>query len=166
MKWCRYKQTVAANKQVDFQHTNSLPKAVMDEIKPVFRDLTHPDLLRKCLDGYTQNSNESVNSVIWKHCPKHKNHGVTVVKIGLAIAVCSFNDGAMALKSIMTNMELTVGKFALDFFTAKDIARIKNAQRGAKKGSLEARRAKRRRRLAADEQQREQEGQPYLAGGY
>ncbi|GFX90788.1 uncharacterized protein TNCV_3166191 [Trichonephila clavipes] len=32
--------------------------------------LSHPALLKKCLGGKTQNPNESLNSFIWKFCPK------------------------------------------------------------------------------------------------
>jgi hypothetical protein len=43
---------------------HSLPAAVMDKIKPVFRDLAGVDPLRKCFHGKTHNPNEHVNSVI------------------------------------------------------------------------------------------------------
>jgi hypothetical protein len=37
----------------------------MDAIKPVFRDLTGVDPLKKCFCGKTHNPNEHVISVIW-----------------------------------------------------------------------------------------------------
>lgn len=138
----------------------------MEVIKPIFQDLSKPSLLGKCLDGYTQNANECVNSVVWKYCPKKKNHGVTVVKIAAAMAVSVFNDGAQALLDIMRAMELRVGKFASDYGDQKDSRRIKNAKRQAKDASHEARIAKRRKRKTFDEEQAELEGQPYVAGGY
>eukprot|EP00745_Piridium_sociabile_P043372 TRINITY_DN88658_c0_g1_i4.p1 TRINITY_DN88658_c0_g1~~TRINITY_DN88658_c0_g1_i4.p1 ORF type:complete len:192 (-),score=30.36 TRINITY_DN88658_c0_g1_i4:167-742(-) len=82
-----------------YKHTNNLPLAVMNRVKPIFKDLAHPDLLRKCVDGYTQNANESLNCVIWKYCPKTKNNGLTTVNIAISIAVCLFNDGASTLKT-------------------------------------------------------------------
>ena len=107
-----------------------------------------------------------VNSVVWKYCPKKKNHGVTVVKVAAAMAVSVFSDGAQSLLDIMIAMELSVGKFASDFCKQKDSHRIKNAKRQAKDASHEARIAKRRKRKAVDEEQAELEGQPYVAGGY
>ena len=37
----------------------------MEEIKPVYRELAHPDLLIKCLHGKTQNMNKVFNSNTW-----------------------------------------------------------------------------------------------------
>ncbi|GFU94851.1 uncharacterized protein TNCV_4050751 [Trichonephila clavipes] len=53
-----------------YKHKPSVAKAVRDVIKPVFADLSHPALLKKCLGGKTQNLFESLNSLIWKFCPK------------------------------------------------------------------------------------------------
>ena len=55
----------AKTENIEYQHKNSLPQVVMDQIKPVFRDLADPGLLEKCVDGYTQNANESFNNNSW-----------------------------------------------------------------------------------------------------
>ena len=166
ISWCKYKKAAASHTLHTYKNTNSLPMAVMEVIKPIFQDLSNPSLLSKCLDGYTQNANECVNSVVWKYCPKKKYHGVTVVKVAAAMAVSVFNDGAQSHLDIMIAMELSVGKFASDFCEQKDSRRIKNAKKQAKDASHEARIAKRRKRKAVDEEQAELEGQPYVAGGY
>lgn len=49
--WCRYKRSL--EKGSEYTHKNSLPVAVGDAIKPVYRDLAHPTLLFKCLHGKT-----------------------------------------------------------------------------------------------------------------
>ena len=76
-----------------YKHKSNLPAAVMKAIKPAFKDLTKTELLRKRLEGYTQNDNESMNSTIWKLCPKHKNRGLRTVNTTAALAVRLFNDG-------------------------------------------------------------------------
>ena len=43
----------------------------MNEIKPVFQDLSDVKMLHKCLHGMTQNCNESFNQLIWNHSPKN-----------------------------------------------------------------------------------------------
>ncbi|GFW32446.1 uncharacterized protein TNCV_676051 [Trichonephila clavipes] len=53
-----------------YHHKNSLPVDVVEAMRPVFRDLANPELLKKCLHGGTQNPNESVNNVIWSRVPK------------------------------------------------------------------------------------------------
>lgn len=85
--WCPYQKAVVKGTVSTFKHTSNLPKAVLTQIKPVFKDLAKTQLLEKCLEGYTQNANESLNALIWKYCPKVGNHGLITVNICVAIAV-------------------------------------------------------------------------------
>ncbi|GFV31673.1 uncharacterized protein TNCV_2189861 [Trichonephila clavipes] len=52
--WCKYNAAINNNLQ-NYKHKPSVAKAVRDVIKPVFADLSHPALLKKCLGGKTQN---------------------------------------------------------------------------------------------------------------
>ena len=61
---CPYGKAQAENKQHLYKHRGNLPAAVVDLIKRVFQDLCKPELLNKCLAGYAQNANESVNNII------------------------------------------------------------------------------------------------------
>ncbi|GFT60232.1 uncharacterized protein TNCV_4970591 [Trichonephila clavipes] len=79
--WCKYNVSVHNNTVNEFSHKNTLPKAVSEVIKPVFKDLSHLKLLRRCLGGETQNANESLNSLIWKYSPKLIGSGINVTKI-------------------------------------------------------------------------------------
>ncbi|GFY14058.1 uncharacterized protein TNCV_3274901 [Trichonephila clavipes] len=54
--WCGFKKAEASGKS--YKHKNSLPVAVVEAMRPIFGDLSHPDLLKKCLHGKTQNPNE------------------------------------------------------------------------------------------------------------
>ncbi|GFW48367.1 uncharacterized protein TNCV_1109301 [Trichonephila clavipes] len=49
--WCKYQNQVVEGSVETFRHSNKLPVAVMDAIKPVFNDLSQPKLLQKCLGG-------------------------------------------------------------------------------------------------------------------
>lgn len=62
--WCEHQRFTADGKEGSYRHKNVLPAAVMDCIKRIFRDLSHPDLLRRCLGGRTQNPNEPYNSLV------------------------------------------------------------------------------------------------------
>ena len=42
----------------------------METIKSVIKDLAKTELLNKCPEGYTQNANESLNSIIRKYSPQ------------------------------------------------------------------------------------------------
>ena len=161
---CPYNKAQRENKQ--YHHKNSLPSAVMDTIKPVFRDLANPQLLEKCLEGYTQNPNESFNSLIWRYCPKRKNHGLATVNTAVSLATGVFNDGATTYASVMRELKLDVGPFATKCFEDIDSERIKHAQRQTKASSHEARIIRRRQRLTRNESQAVREGFPYTAGGH
>ncbi|GFS48717.1 uncharacterized protein TNCV_3444411 [Trichonephila clavipes] len=60
--WCKFKKAELLGET--YYHKNSLPVDVVEAMRPVFRDLANPELLKKCLHGGTQNPNESVNNVI------------------------------------------------------------------------------------------------------
>lgn len=62
-----------------------------------------------CLDGYTQNTNESYNNLIWKKSPKNTNSSARVVEIATFLAVCLFNEGTLALLKVMSIMGIAVG---------------------------------------------------------
>ncbi|GFT52517.1 uncharacterized protein TNCV_14811 [Trichonephila clavipes] len=66
--WCKFKNAELLGET--YHHKNSLPVDVVEVMRPVFRDLANPELLKKCLHGGTQNPNESVNNVIWSRVPK------------------------------------------------------------------------------------------------
>ncbi|GFU96883.1 uncharacterized protein TNCV_1678071 [Trichonephila clavipes] len=44
--WCKYQNQVVEGSVETFRHSNKLPVAVMDAIKPVFNDLSQPKLLQ------------------------------------------------------------------------------------------------------------------------
>ncbi|GFN77290.1 hypothetical protein PoB_000379600 [Plakobranchus ocellatus] len=79
---------------------------LLEKVRPVFKALVETELLKKCLESYTQNANECLNDTIWKLCPKHKYHGFTTVKTAVAIAVAVFNDGTKSYIAIMEEMGL------------------------------------------------------------
>ncbi|GFT52358.1 uncharacterized protein TNCV_1065501 [Trichonephila clavipes] len=68
--WCGFKKAEASGKT--YKHKNSLPVAVGEAMRPIFRDLSHPDQLKKCLHGKAQNPTESFHNVIWSRVPKAK----------------------------------------------------------------------------------------------
>ncbi|GBN83517.1 hypothetical protein AVEN_266038-1 [Araneus ventricosus] len=69
--WCKYNQAKFKNSLEMFKHKSSFPRAVMDMIKPIFKALSNLTLLKRCLGGKTQNTNESLNSLIWHFCSKN-----------------------------------------------------------------------------------------------
>ncbi|GFX92914.1 uncharacterized protein TNCV_914641 [Trichonephila clavipes] len=49
--WCGFKKAEASGKS--YKHKNSLPVAVVEAMRPIFRDLSHPDLLKNvCMEKH------------------------------------------------------------------------------------------------------------------
>lgn len=97
--WCKYNRATLLKHA--FKHKNSVAKPVMDLIKPIFKDLSDPNLLKRCLGGRTQNPNECLNSLIWKYCPKNINSGKKIAELSTNLATATFNDGHTGLLQVM-----------------------------------------------------------------
>ena len=68
--WCRYKQD-KANNTSKYKPGPGLPDEIIKLVKPIYARLSSDDLLKKkCLDGKTQNQNESLNGMIWNRLLK------------------------------------------------------------------------------------------------
>ena len=62
--WCQYQRDAINNTNL-YTPGAGISNDVIAAIKPVYVDLTKPEILQKCLHGRTQNPNESFNSTIW-----------------------------------------------------------------------------------------------------
>ena len=165
-EWCPYLQAKAEGRHLTYRHKNNMPEAVMSEIKPIFKDLANTALLQKCIHGYTQNANESINSVIWKFCPKTKHHGLIVAETAVALAVCIFNDGCQTLCEILDAIQINAGQFTKSFCANKDTIRIITSQKKALEATKEMRKLRKRQRVNKDEQAAARENYPYLRGAH
>lgn len=78
----------------------------MEELKPVFTDLSNEHLLRKCLHGGTQNPCESLINVILVSTSKiqlcNEEH---FVELGVYEAVATFNDGNITKCEILAMIQ-------------------------------------------------------------
>lgn len=103
---------------------HSLPSYIMDEIKPVFRSLAAPDLLKKCLHGGTQNTNESLHNIIWTKCPKEVYVGRKRLEIGLNEAVVQYNDGETGKVEVYNQLYLGTGYYTFRGMIRRDRRRV------------------------------------------
>ena len=63
----------------------------------------------------TQNNNESINNVIWKHCPKDINVGRKTLEFGVASAVICFNDGISGVLNVFKKLNIPHGTYTTNF---------------------------------------------------
>lgn len=157
--WCSWQKAKALNQLADYKHKPSMKITVFNAIKPAYEELSRDDLLNRCLGGYTQNNNESFNSVVWSIAPKTSSSGKLIVDIAADIAVCTFNDGLSSLMHIMELLHLQIGQSCYNFCQETDTNNIKTAERAMSEKAKEARKSSRSFRKEAEEADINLEGQ-------
>lgn len=164
--WCGYQKAIISGCPEKYIHKNLLPLVVMDAMKPIFNDLSHPKLLVRCIGGKTQNSNESINALVWKCCPKTSSCGKRIVKIAVGEAVILFNEGNVGRLELMKDLGLTISNATVKFMRMLDEKRIQIADVRHLENTKEKRQAKKRARISAQEKLLSKEGVSYEAGNF
>jgi len=116
------------------------------------------------LGGFTQNANESLNSVVWSIAPKVISSGKTIIDIATDVAVITFNDGYQGLLDIMSILGLKIGTEIYNFCMMIDERRIKAANRSSFKNRKDARKDLTSARKESEEQILNLEGLLYGPG--
>ncbi|GFS64251.1 uncharacterized protein TNCV_3945761 [Trichonephila clavipes] len=163
--WCKYNAAINNNLQ-NYKHKPLVAKAVRDVIKPVFADLSHPALLKKCLGGKTQNPNESLNSLIWKFCPKTIGSRLQIAEIDANLETSVFNDGNEILITILEKFGLKINRNVCVPLAERDNRRIFTSRQRLLESFFEARRAKKIKKSKEIELFQEQEGIYYYPGEF
>lgn len=101
--WCYYKNSSIEKKLL-------LSPVCMRHIKPIYDDLASEDLLRRCVDGLTQNVNEGFNAQIWRRYPKSKFAGLNTLRIAVYDAIVCWNEGYSGRKAVFEKVGLQPGK--------------------------------------------------------
>lgn len=141
--WCSYQKAKASGTLGSYKHKNPLPDEVQEAIRPVYEKLSNDELLERCLEGYTQNNNESLNAVIWSMAPKVLSSGAKIVEIASYIAASIFNDGYTNVLLMMQVLNLTIGPNALRIVQNLDTRRVSIANIRAQEETKQARKLKR-----------------------
>ncbi|GFV33804.1 uncharacterized protein TNCV_2145101 [Trichonephila clavipes] len=165
--WCKYIYNAAINNNLqNYKHKSSVVKAVRDVIKPVFADLSHPALLKKCLGGKTQNPNESLNSLIWKFCPKTIGSRLQIAEIAANLETSVFNDENQILITIFEKFGLKINRNFCVPLAERDNRRIFTSRQRLLESSFEARRAKKIKKSKEIELFQEQKDISYYPGEF
>ncbi|GFV46599.1 uncharacterized protein TNCV_4091 [Trichonephila clavipes] len=138
--WCKYNAAINNNLQ-NYKHKPSVAKAVRDVIKPVFADLSHPALLKKCLGGL-------------------------IAEIAANLETSVFNDGNQILITILEKFALKINRNVCVPLAERDNRRIFTSRQRLLESSFEARRAKKIKKSKEIELFQEQEGISYYPGEF
>ena len=125
--WCKWQLDKLKGTST---HTNkiNLPIFIHNIIKPIFKDLSDDDLLRKCLHDQTQNSNEAFHSILWTRCPKNIFVSRRTFELCINSAIVHYNDGGDGVKSVLSYFGL-LGSLTIPKLVLKDQKRIVNKRR-------------------------------------
>ncbi|GFU11254.1 uncharacterized protein TNCV_3083861 [Trichonephila clavipes] len=97
-------------------------------MRPVFRDLANPELLKVFTWRYAK-SNESVNNVIWSRVPKKTFVQLEVLSLGTYDAVSSFNMGNVSkLEILRKKMCIEPGDYTVQAMECLDKQRLLRAK--------------------------------------
>ena len=152
--WCKWQQDLASTTST-YKDDNCLPEAFFEVLKPVFVALSESKLLERCTRGATQNPNESLNSMVWVRCPKHKHHGFKAVRCAVASAVCHFHQGAKSRIRIMEGLSAPADACSSHAFELKDRKRLNKAGKQASTKEKKHRQAIQLKRTQREEALRE-----------
>ena len=159
--WCKYQKDIAC-KTNTYHRSKCLPSVFRQELLPIFKRLSRSDLLSRCLRGFTQNQNESLNNVLWLKCPKRVFCGKRKLETATAAAVLYWNKGAAACSNVLERFGIQdPGINTLRGYRRLNLQRIKCAAQKCKMKYKKQRRLLRKKRKEGTKT-----GQHYLAGGF
>lgn len=163
--WCKYQQ-IKAGKPGQYKHHDVIPKAVLEEVRPVYVRLAERQLLERCSRGATQNANEAFNRMIWHICPKESFCSAQTVRTAVYLSVMLFNSGYQEIRKLLDEMDCLPGTFTPAALEQWD---IKKQYHGRRRSSEEEKRSRKRRRAKKKgfaDAAMEREGCTYEAGAF
>ncbi len=163
--WCRFKQD-RANGTSLYKPGPGLTDEIIGLVRPIYERLSNDALLKRCLDGKTQNQNESLNGMIWNRLPKEVFIGSEVLKLGVYDAVAHFNIGSQAAVNVLELLGIDPGTFCLTELEQQDRERVHKAEFKAKEETKKKRKIRRARKKKNADKYSQKEGVTYAAGGF
>ena len=106
--WCQYQVDKLSNTNL-YKSKGKLPTDVRRAILPTYNDFCKEEMLKKCLDGKTQNANESLSATIWNRIPKATHIGLSTLCSGVYDAVIHFNYGQKAALDTIRLVDIDPG---------------------------------------------------------
>ena len=163
--WCKWQQDQASGTST-YKDDDCLPEVFLEVLRPTFMTLSETKLLERCVRGATQNQNECINSLVWVRCPKHKHHGVKVIRCGVASAVLHFHGGAASREKVIQRLSIPAGAFTRRASLIRDKKRLQKSDLQASKKDKKRRQAERLRKTRREDALRDAEDTTYEAGAF
>ncbi|GFY66151.1 uncharacterized protein TNIN_146471, partial [Trichonephila inaurata madagascariensis] len=137
----------------------------LTKIVSIYQRLASDSLLEGCARCLTQNSNESLHSVIWSKCSKETSAKSRRVNIAVSEAISEYNFGTLkALKEIQKAANLDLGEEAVKIAATRDYRRKKERNRQNNLAFRIARRKVKLANLRKEKYSKKKEGITYSPG--
>ncbi|KAK8720399.1 hypothetical protein OTU49_013348 [Cherax quadricarinatus] len=65
----------------------------INQVHEIYKDLTQDDMMKRCIQGRTQNPNESLHQRIWSYCNKALYKNKWQVDFAVSHAIADYNVG-------------------------------------------------------------------------
>ena len=114
-------------KHQKFIHTPLDRKRLWPYMKPVYERLASEKLLERCESHATQNSNESLHSVVWSKCPKVGFYSKKRIEMGLLLGISEFNFGAFYCSKLREIFQITDSSNATNLQSSRMNKRLANS---------------------------------------
>ena len=163
--WCRHNRD-KANKTTTYKPGPGLPTAIVLKLKPMYEELSCDKLLKKCLHGLTQNSNESYNMTVWERIPKNHYVSLSHLRFGAYDAAANFNIGRKASVLVMEKMGLRPGRYLLKGCQRLNRKRLYLSEYKNTASSKKRRKVIRGKKKARDDKNLQTEGEQYKTGAF
>lgn len=130
--WCFYNRALCAGKKPEkhkLKIKTPLRADVICKMMPIFQRLAADSLLQRCTKSGTQNSNESLHSLIWSRCSKASNTSKQRVEAAVSQAILDYNCGrASYMQKLQANTGLTSSPWASSQACQSDARRYRKSE--------------------------------------
>ena len=167
--WCFFKKAEAKGEVPDSHEDKVHHKLAFDvaqEMLPVYRRMSDPNLLKRLAKGKTQNPNECLHSVLWSRCPKTIFVGRHRIQGAAASAVAAFNGGCSQLTHLMDSLAIEYNEVTNASVTETNPRRILQAEQSATEQNKKRRLSKKHDAQQQNATHLAAEGPTYAAGAF
>ena len=163
--WCKFQKDKITGKTTH-KNTINIPMWINKIIKPIFESLSSDSLLSKCLHGDTQNSNESLNNVIWVKCPKNVFVHRPVLELGVYSAVVEFNEGGNGISKVFNHFGINGFCTGNSSFSRDKLRNKKMANKSTEQGQKSRKHLRAKKKGLFDKEKETEPVESYVAGGF
>ena len=169
--WCYFRKRVA---KYDLEGGPTPPKTREPYLSPseftraveVFKVFGSLSFCANITMGKTQNSNESLHNMLWHNSPKSKHVGQKSLVASTALAVLSFNDGALSYSRVIEELGLSISHRTLLYLSRRDRIRNQEKARRVKETHKRRRRQMTAQTLVAESSRRRRDKKVYASEQY